>query len=310
MAELSVIVCTHKRYDLSLNCLEFLRRQTARRDRLEIVVVDNTPVEFRQDIDWQEHGADKVIFEDESGLSRARNAGIRGSTADIIAFIDDDAEAFPEWAERILHAFATRSEALVVGGKVLASYKGHRRPAWMSTKLEGYLSCIDWGDGVAPIERGQWIVGANMAFKRRVFDEYGVFNPALGRIGHATLLSNEEIQLMARLPGGTVYYAGDAPVHHLIPADRTEQAWFRKRVFWQAVSDQLAGVGQSSTPQDYFERFATALPTVPAEYRSLRALHRVCGTAEEFERQIGMIYSFTMSAGLGLPDDAARPSIF
>ena len=301
MADLSVVLCTFKRYDLALNCLQHLQRQTLNRQRMEVVVVDNTPAGLREDVDWQAHGADTSVVEEAAGLSRARNAGISASSAPLVSFIDDDAEAHSSWAANLIRTFAQRPEAMVVGGRVQAKYT-HSKPAWMSARLEGYLSCIDWGEGTKSLERGQWIVGANMTFRRQVFESFGGFNASLGRIGHGTLLSNEETQLLGKLPSGSVFYTADATVDHLIPPERMVQAWFRKRVYWQAISDLLAGIGTSDEAAFHFEKFASSLPMVPAEDRSLRALHRPCPTAEDFERQLGMLYSFAMALGLGMPD--------
>jgi glycosyltransferase involved in cell wall biosynthesis len=308
--ELSVVLCTYKRYDLARNCLQFLAQQTLARNRFEVVVIDNTPPDLREAIDWQALGADQAEVEDQAGLSRARNAGIAHSRAPLIAFIDDDAEASPTWAAEMVEAFRRHPEALVVGGRVTAKYVGQQRPAWLSQRLEGHLSCIDWGPGTKPLERGQWVVGANMTFRQEVFERYGQFNASLGRIGHGTLLSNEEIQLFSRLPANSIYYTSKAAVDHLIPPDRVDQAWFRKRTFWQAVSDQLAGIGASETAASYFERFASRLPTVPAEDRSMRALHRACTNAAEFEQQLDMIYALTMASGLGLPTAASAHRVF
>lgn len=310
MSELSVVICTYKRYDLARNCLAHLREQTLRRDRFEIVVIDNTPPALREEQDWKALGVDVFAVEDESGLSRARNAGIVNSSSPLIAFIDDDAEVSPEWAQNVVDMFASHPAVRVVGGRVVAKYVDRPRPRWMSSKLEGYLSCIDWGAGAAALERGQWIVGANMIYRRDVFEEFGTFNPSLGRIGHGTLLSNEESQLLSRLAPGEVWYAGHIPVDHLIPLERAVQPWFRKRVFWQAVSDQLAGLGAADTADAHFERFASALPLVPAEDRSFRALHRACATAEEFETQLKMLYSLCMAQGLGLPSVGSTSSLF
>jgi glycosyltransferase involved in cell wall biosynthesis len=310
MSELSIVVCTYKRYDLARNCLAFLREQTLERSRFEIVVVDNTPIALREEQDWKALGADVAVVEDEPGLSRARNKGIASSSGALIAFIDDDAEAAPQWAAETIAMFARHPKVRVVGGRVTAKYVERPRPRWMSARLEGYLSCIDWGPDAAPLERGQWIVGANMIYRRDVFTDFGDFNPSLGRIGHGTLLSNEESQLLSRLAPGEVWYAGQIPVDHLIPAERVVQPWFRKRVFWQAVSDQLAGLGSSDTVDAHFERFASALPRVPAQDRSFRALHRVCVTAEDFESQLQMLYSLCMAEGLGLPNTDSAHALF
>jgi hypothetical protein len=302
MSKLSVIVCTYKRYDLAENCLAHISQLDFPREDLDVIVIDNTPSEFRRSIDWGSLGADQIKYEEVSGLSRARNRGIEESKSALIAFIDDDAEVSPSWAQHICDTFDANAMASVVGGKVVASYKDCSRPGWMSAKLEGYLSCIDWGGRTRAIEQGEWIVGANMAFRREVFKTHGLFDVSLGRIGHSTLLSNEEIHLFSKLPAESIFYSCEAKVDHLIPVDRISQHWFRKRVFWQAVSDSLAGIGVGLTSSEYFNRFARNLPRIPAEQRSFKALNRSCTTSAEFEEQLEMIYALTMAQGIGLVD--------
>ena len=300
MIRASVVLCTFKRYDLARNCLSYLDRQSMPRDEYEIVVVDNTPTELRMDMVWDEYHVDKVVVEETPGLSRARNAGIAASQAEIVVFIDDDAEADKEWLNALTAAFDKQSDAKVIGGGVRAKYLG-KCPPWMSKRTEGYLSCIDWGEGISKLKAGQWIAGANMAFRRSVFEEHGLFNVSLGRIGHGTLLSNEEIAYIQVLGEGVVYYCGDAVVDHLIPPERTEQSWFRKRVYWQAVSDLLAGQGSAADGARWFEDFLASCVKAPAEYRSFKALNYACESADEFEEQLHRIYFLIFAAGIGLP---------
>lgn len=299
MKKISVVICSFKRYDLVLNCLAVLRAQTIPREVFELILVDNTPLETRSDITWQEHGVDKVVFVDIPGLSRARNAGIKAASADLIVFLDDDAEASPQWLSELLVAFATKRDALVVGGRVRAKYIA-TKPAWITSKLEEYLSCINWGEGLFAIGKHQWIAGANMAFRRSVFSKYGNFDVSLGRIGNASLLSNEETHLLSKLPDGSIYYASSALVDHLIPPERLKQTWFRKRAYWQAISDALSGKIDPNGASYYFEQFATNLPLVPAEHRSLRALCYTCEDGESFEMQVLMTYYFAVASALGL----------
>ena len=45
------------------------------------------------------------------------NRAIDEAAAPIIAYIDDDAIAYPDWAEKLLEAFATFPEYSVIGGE-------------------------------------------------------------------------------------------------------------------------------------------------------------------------------------------------
>jgi glycosyltransferase involved in cell wall biosynthesis len=299
--DFSVVVCTYGRYDLVLNCLECISRVRYDCSRFEVIVVDNNPPDKRVDHDWVARGVGKYVTEDTPGLSRARNAGIHAASGEIIVFLDDDAEVTDGWLTELRHAFEGHPDALVVGGKVTAKYV-NEKPSWMTAKLEQYLSCIDWGEGVIRLLGHQWIVGANMALRRTVFERYGAFDLSLGRSGSGTLLSNEEIALFDKLPTGSIYYASAAEVFHLIPTERTRQVWFRKRVFWQAISDLMSNRVPPRSSHYFFDRFADSLPLVPAQHRSLRSLCYPCGDGDEFERQLRMIYDFIVSAGQGQDD--------
>ena len=117
-----------------------------------------------------------------------------------------------------------------------------RMPSWFYPELANYLSCIDWGGEPRPLKSEEWIVGANMAFRRSVFNKFGLFDTTLGRKGTRSLLSNEEVALMRAIGWAQIFYIPDMVADHIIPNERIRIDWFRKRVFWQAISDVLAGV--------------------------------------------------------------------
>jgi GT2 family glycosyltransferase len=78
---------------------------------------------------------------------------------------------------------------------------------------------IALGDSVRPIERPQELtispVGANMAYKKAVFEEHGFFRTDLGKIGKDSMLG-EEVEFCMRLfrAGRKVFYAPEAIVYH------------------------------------------------------------------------------------------------
>ena len=88
--------------------------------------------------------------------------------------------------------------------------------------------------------------GANIAFRKSVFSEVGVFPTELGRIG-ASLLSNEELDLCYRIEkaGYTISFAPQAVIHHKIPAQRMTKNWMMHRAYWQGRSDAILDTGSS-----------------------------------------------------------------
>jgi glucosyl-dolichyl phosphate glucuronosyltransferase len=287
--QLSVVVCTFNRYDALANCLDALRpdTQTAPGTAYEVIVVDNTPKANRRS--RRGFRVDKWATCDEIGLSNARNTGIAAAQGDIIAFIDDDALPVREWCREVIGVFGRHPQALAAGGKAVPEYPGGFGPAWMTPKLTEYLSCVDWGEDEHVLRDGEWIVGANMAFRRGVFEGAALFDPGLGRKGNLGLLSNEEIALIHRIGRQHIVYSPAMMVRHVISQDRLTQTWFRKRVFWQAMSDQLAGIDVPATGTAW-EEIRRIAPLLPAERRNLNGLSAECGDAQEFTIQLRQLY--------------------
>jgi glycosyltransferase involved in cell wall biosynthesis len=284
--DLSVVVCTYNRYDALADCLRALRAeaQTAAASAYQVIVVDNTPEPLRRvTIDSSEIAY--WIVCNEVGLSNARNAGIAAAQSDIVAFVDDDAIVSPGWCEEAISVFQRHPDALAAGGKVVPEFPDGLGPPWVTKKLTEYLSCIDWGDDEHALREGEWIVGANMAFRRTVFDDGTLFATGLGRKGNLGLLSNEEIALIRAIGRERIVYVPSMLVQHVISSERLTQAWFRKRVFWQAISDELAGIDIPSTARAR-EDLRGIIPRLPAERRSLAGLWAHCPDPGEFALQL------------------------
>ncbi len=104
----------------------------------------------------------------------------------------------------------------------------------------GNVSVVNWGGKDRFAAKGEWVAGTNIAFRVEALNAAGGFAVNLGRTrGGQSLLSNDETDVIDRMiaKGGKLVYSPDAAVGHLVPSERLTQAWFRRRVAWQAVSD-------------------------------------------------------------------------
>lgn len=299
--KLSIVIATFRRYDVLPDAINsVLSQEGVLRDDLEIIVVDNTPIGERQVVRNADQ-CDHFVTEDISGLSRARNIGIQASRAELIAFLDDDAIASPSWASEAMGLLNSNPQWDVIGGRILAKYPENKKPIWIDAKLEEFLSCIDWPvDKPTSMADGVWIAGANMVFRRRVFERGIGFDEKLGRNGSSSLLSNDETELFKAIGKERIYYVPQMAVDHVIPISRLDPQWFRKRIFWQAVSDIIAGTTWLSS-DDAYERFADDIIHVPAEYRSYRAMEFEPSSSEDMNRQLRLIYSQVMIMMHGAP---------
>jgi glucosyl-dolichyl phosphate glucuronosyltransferase len=119
-----------------------------------------------------------LVFSDQKlGLSGARNLGGKIARGDILAFVDDDAALFPQWAEQVFNTFQDNSIVGVTGPAV---------PSWKNNALNWFPKEFYWligGTGwyeqkeISDVRNG-W--GMNMSFRRQAFVECDGFNTNFG----------------------------------------------------------------------------------------------------------------------------------
>ena len=244
--EISVIICTFNRYDLLPEAIASVELQAFPAESYELIIVDNS-----DDLAGQERFLDgleiacnhQYVKEARPGLSRARNIGTRAAGAPIVAFMDDDAKAAPSWLSAIVDTFSQHERAGIAGGPVRPIWTTPR-PPWLHPWLEGYLTILDRGLAVRILAGDEWLAGTNIAFRTELLKQTGLFPENMGRIGRL-LLSNEELLVSDKIRqlGWQVVYNPEVIVHHRVHAERASQAWLRRRVFWQAISDLFAERG-------------------------------------------------------------------
>ncbi len=290
---ITAVICTYERYDVLVEALRSLEKQTLPKEQYELVVVDNSPSSEKKERFWEGlHLACecRAVLEDEPGLSRARNIGLDEARGRHIAFLDDDAVASPGWLEAAVTVLDERPKVGIVGGPVEPIWP-ERRPAWLHEWQEGYLTILDRGPDLRELGPAEWVAGTNMALRREVLQRAGGFDTAIGRIGRS-LLSNEELALTKKLSalGYTSVYSPHMRVRHRVHADRLNQEWFVRRASWQAVSDLLssaeAGSGDRSSDERTIERFFSSLPIRRRKFESFFA---GSATKEEFQLRLSAV---------------------
>ena len=100
--KLSVVICSLNGAAGVDRCLQALEKQTM--SSLELIVVDDGSTDATSNV-GQAHEAIVIRHATNCGLAAARNSGVSAATAPIVAFLDDDCEPDPCWAERLLVAY-------------------------------------------------------------------------------------------------------------------------------------------------------------------------------------------------------------
>ena len=303
---IAVAICTYNRYDLLGGAIESCLAQDLDPSEFEIIVVDNSPDHAAAESfgeAYREHPNLTYLVERTPGLSNARNVAARTSSAGIIAYLDDDAIARPDWLRAYLAAYeAFGPEVNVAGGRISPIWDVPR-PPWLAEEKLGYVSVVDWGGGTRVLKDHEWLAGANISFRREALLAIGGFDTNLGRKGPEThLLSNEESEMVARLTedGGLALYVPEAEVEHLVDRRRLEQEWFRRRAAWQAVSDWIKDPSVADWAGNALENALGYLLRQPPRYRSISGLRREVADPEEFNDQINAVYNMTIAFLAGL----------
>ena len=240
---LSVAVCTLDRPRYLRKALAGLAAQTLAPARYEVLVIDNGPSRATAQVVREFSGSPvppRCIDEPKRGLSHARNRAWREARGAFVAYLDDDAVPHPRWLEHAANELDERDSKLgMLGGRVIPIWEAER-PAWLSEKLQDYLTMVDLGPGRQQIDALTGIVGANMIVPRHLLEATGGFSPLLGRKGRS-LLSNEELYLKRELAaaGYHAVYVAEVAVEHHAPRERLSRRWFLRRLYWQGRSDAL-----------------------------------------------------------------------
>ena len=117
--DLCVAICTHNRPAQLRRALTALLAQTL--PPAEILVVDNAPVDdATRALIQRQFATVRYVCEPIPGLDFARNRALTGTSCGIVAFIDDDAVAAPDWVAAIAAMFREHPHMAVCTGKVTA----------------------------------------------------------------------------------------------------------------------------------------------------------------------------------------------
>ncbi len=249
MALISAIICTHNRDNYLGSAIDSLLAQDFP-GSFEVVVVDNASKDNTREVVEARLPNPKLeyVYEPITGLSVARNTGAKTASAEILAYLDDDAVASSQWLRVLYEAYQSNNKLAIAGGKVTLIWpEDINPPKWLSVELSGNLGYYDLGNSVVYIDQpGLTPRGLNYSIRRTFLEQIGGFDINLGRVGKK-LLSNEELYTteLALKQGWQVAYLPEALVAHNVAPERVKPSWFIERGWWQGVSEcyreQLTG---------------------------------------------------------------------
>lgn len=248
----TVAVCTRDRPDDMNLCLEALSKLDY--PHLDILVVDNAPqTEGTKDLVEAHYPQVRYVREPRPGLDWARNRAILEAKGEIIAYTDDDVVVDAGWVKGLAQVFVEDPTVMAVTGlvvpyeleteaQVLFEFNGGFGRGFETCRYRKIGSHLPWH----LLGAGQYGTGANMAYRRNLFQKIGSFDPALdvGTVTHGG--GDLEMYFRVLKEGYTLVYEPRAMVRH------------RHRVHYEVLKKQIAnnGIGLYS----YFICGATNYP--------------------------------------------------
>lgn len=242
---ISVVICayTERRFDDVLDAVASVRAQTV--PALEtLVVVDHNPT-LRARLADALPGSTVVENAERRGLSGGKNTGVALARGEVVAFLDDDAVAEPDWLRCFGEAY--QDPAVIGVGGLTRPWWATERPGWWPEEFDWVVGCTFTGREPGRVRN---LLGGNASFRRRAFDVAGAFPTHIGRTqGDTRPLGCEETEFCIRVaqasPASVFLHEPRSVIWHRVPAERSSFAYFRSRCYAEGLSKALvtASVG-------------------------------------------------------------------
>jgi len=237
--DVSVLICayTEKRWDDLVDAVASVQQQSIPPHEI-IVIIDHNPVLLER---ARAHISGIIVIENNEpqGLSGARNSGIAAAQGALIAFLDDDATAEPDWLARLCRC-CEDPQVMGTGGTVEPQWLS-KQPLWFPEEFYWVLGCTYQKRPDKPIiVRNPF--GGCTCYRRELFEAVGGFRNEIGRIGTRPM-GGEETELCIRAkqhwPDKIFLYEPQARIHHRIPATRATWRYFRSRCYSEGLSKAI-----------------------------------------------------------------------
>lgn len=195
----------------------------------DIIIVDDNSTDKSYDI-VKKHTKNILRNKTKKGPAITRNKGIRHAKTEIIAFIDADCIATPNWLNNVLKEFQNKNIQVIAGNTKIPK----------STFIGDSISALGFPGGANAGFENMWhvskegftnhITSCNFAAKKEIFKKYGLFDESF------PLAGGEDPELSYRLSknGVKIKYCPDVLVYH---EPRNELSSFIKWMIYRGRSN-------------------------------------------------------------------------
>lgn len=194
-------------YIPAYNCAEFLSRAiegllAQSLPAAEILVIDDGSRDATPEIVGKYPAVKLIRHAKNRGLGAARNTAFQTAQCDLVASLDADCVADPEWLSRLARHFADPKVA-GVGGRLIEGNRRKLADRWRTAHMPQ-----DWGE--LPLRNPKFLFGCNNIFRKQAVLDAGGYDEAMRTNGEDTDMSRR-----LRENGGDLLYDPEARATHL-----------------------------------------------------------------------------------------------
>jgi GT2 family glycosyltransferase len=210
-------------------CLDAILANDYPAARREILAVDNASTDRTAALIRSRPVT--YLDQPELGVSNARNRGIAAAGGEIVAFLDADCIAEPDWLRELVAPFEQAQVGCVAGELC-------HLPATTAAQRQAERLLGNW-QRFATSAEPPFVVTANAAFRRSVFERIGGFDPLMARAQDVEL----SLRFNERCPLRVVYRP-QAVARHMNP--RGQLGFLRQQLGWAYGAGLVEAKGRAS----------------------------------------------------------------
>ncbi|GAA4303393.1 glycosyltransferase family 2 protein [Nibribacter koreensis] len=247
----SVVICTCNRAPQLKQCLERLLQLSCQPQ--EIIVVDNAPRDNASQEVVAQFAGITYVRDPRVGLDIARNTGAKRASLPVVAYVDDDVLVTPLWIYHVWDTFKDPKVAAMTGLVIASHLKSEAQcifeKHWSFNR--GYVDKVyDTQFFKVTLPKGPpvWEIGAgaNMAFRKTVFEDVGYFDELLDA-GAAGCNGDSEMWYRVLAKGHSIHYNPRAIVFH---EHRENVQELKKQIFYYMRGHTVAALLQQEQERE------------------------------------------------------------
>jgi glycosyltransferase involved in cell wall biosynthesis len=227
---IDIVICTYNNAELLDRTLKAIAQQKITSSiNWSVLVVNNNSTDKTMAVveEYIQSGLFplKVVLEPIQGLTPARLCGVKHTTGDWIAFVDDDCLLAEDWIEQTAKFALENPNCGAFGGKVILDWQ---TPP--PTFVLNYGWCFAEQDYGEVPKKIPGLVGAGLVINRTALTDTGWIDKPLlqDRVGKK-LISGGDVELGLRIAAKyDLWYYPKCQLRHIIPAYRTSIDYLKK----------------------------------------------------------------------------------